>query len=436
MNEKPDPITQTDLERELARMTDADETSTELWREALQRVRREDARGTRRIPGRRRMLGAGALAAAVLVLGVSITMLVTGGLGAPSARHTAMAQREAAAPSAGIATADLADELDGMLLAEVPKRDMLERMSAFAAEAIDEDAAEYGSGRDFSRLEQSDQARESRIRQDDTLLRDQPAPAAFAARAAEPSTKTSDEHAEALADSAAIAETELAPMAAHPMLEKSADLKLETGDVDEALARAVALVDPALGEYVVLSRVSGEGLGRRAAVSLRVSSSRFESVLDRLRQLGEVLQIESTATDLSAQAADLNDRIALAVETERDILDRFETLDDPLASETFEARRQIRGARSEVDQLQSQLRAIESRAAWATVRVLFAAAAPDAQPETEPGFFDRLGSAATEGLSALQAVTIWLTRALIASVPVIAVLGLIAWLLWRRFSRR
>lgn len=429
MNEKPDPITQAILERELARMTDADEASKELWREALQRVRREDARGTRRIPGRRRMLGIGAVAAAVLVLGVSITMVVTGGLGAPTARQSAMAHRESAAPSAEIATGDLADELDGMLLAEAPESGMLNLDGAADAEAFGRRAADIG-------VDQNTFMRQRVGAADADDRADSPTPAAFAARAAEPPAKASAGQSETLADSDAVAETELAPAAARPMLEKSADLKLDTGDVDEALSRAAALVDPSLGEYVVLSRVSGEGLGRRAAVSLRISSSRFKSVLDRLRQLGEVVQIESTATDLSAQAADLNDRIALAVGTERDILDRFETLDDPLASETFEARRQIRGAKSEVDQLQSQLRAIESRAAWATVRVLLATAAPQVEPETEPGFFERLGSAAGEGLSALQAVTVWLTRALIASVPLIAVLGLIAWLAWRRFSRR
>ncbi len=442
MNDKPNPITHEDLERGLTAMSEPSNDTGELWREALHRVRREDARGTRQIPGRRRVLGVSAAVAAVLALGVSV-MLVLNGLGGGLGEHrgSAPVRAESAGPHAAAASTDLAGELDAMLLADAHQRDMLQQREAFAAEPIDGAFADRGGGRDLGRTPSTEGARASRLRDEVTMPRagsaaEQSAPLALGAPADERSADNSAERSDALADTADAAETELAPVAARPMLEKSADLKLEADDVDEAMTRAASLVDPALGEYVVLSRISGEGPGRRAAVSLRVSSSRFEAVIDRLRQLGEVVQIESAATDLSAQAADLNDRLALAVETERDILERFETLKGPLASETQEARRQIRGARGEVDQLRSELRSIESRTAWASVRVLFAPALPTPEPAPEPGFLDRLGASAGDGLSALQDVAVWLTRALIASAPIVAVLGLIGWLIYRRLTRR
>ncbi|MEL6499037.1 MAG: DUF4349 domain-containing protein [Planctomycetota bacterium] len=431
MSETPrseaNPVTTSDIERELRAMTEPNSETTELWRGALRASRRDQQRGTRRIPGGRRLLVTSSLAAAIIAVGMSITAIVSQFAITDRATGRAVA---ASGVERGEVLA-LADSLDGMLHMDIVS-------PAPAATAPAESLAGFGSAGDMQRLRLASDEREERIRAESTPLRDSaqitPAPARVAGRAGRAGDEAADLESNAAADVAAVAETAVPPSVGSPMLERSADLSVRVDEVDAAAAQASTLVDPALGEYIVLSRITGTGNSRRAAVSLRVSSSRFDRVVDELTALGDVVEIESTTTDLSAEAEALRGELDLAVRTERDVLDRFDNLSSPLATSTFNARRQISDARRQVNSLQARLRAIESRAQWSTIRALIVAL----EPAPPPGktFLGELSGSASDGVATLKSVTIWLTGALIASLPIILLVGLVTWITARLAARK
>ncbi|MEO1717124.1 MAG: DUF4349 domain-containing protein [Planctomycetota bacterium] len=427
MSDTPDPITERDIERELRAMTEPNSETTELWRAALRASRRDQHRGTRRVPSRRRLLATSGLAAAVIAVGMGITAIVS--QVATNDRATARA-----VIASGIERSDmlaLAESLDGML-----EMDVAAPVPAATAQA--ESFVHFDSAGDGRRLGRASDDREERIRAESTPLRDAAqgmlAPARVADRQGRTGDQTADLESNAAADMAAVAQTAVPAAVGSPMLERSADLSVRVDDVDAAAVQASTLVDPALSEYVVLSRITGTGSGRRAAVSLRVSSSRFGRVVNELTALGDVVEIESTTTDLSAEAETLRGELDLAVRTERDVLDRFETLSSPLATSTFNARRQISDARRQVNSLQARLRAIESRAQWSTVRALIVA--PEPAPPPGETFLGELMGSASDGVATLRSVTIWLTAALIASLPIILVVGLVTWITVRLAARK
>ncbi|MEL6796515.1 MAG: DUF4349 domain-containing protein [Planctomycetota bacterium] len=426
MSDTPDPITERDIERELRAMTEPNAETTELWRAALRASRRDQHRGTRRIPSRRRLLATSGLAAAVIAVGMGITAIVS--QFATTDRSTGRAVAASGIASDMLA---LAESLDGML-----EMDIAPPVPAATAQV--ESLAQFGSGGDGRRLSFASQEPGERIRTESTPPRDAPqgmlAPARIVDRQGRTGDQAADLESNAAADMAAVAETEVRAAVGPPMLECSADLSVRVDDVDAAAVQASTLVDPALGEYVVLSRIAGTGNSRRAAISLRVSSSRFDRVVDELTALGDVVEIESTTTDLSAEAEALRGELDLAVRTERDVLDRLDSLSSPLATSTFNARRQISDARRQVNSLQARLRAIESRAQWSTIRVLIVA--PQPAPPADATFLGELMGSASDGVATLKSVTIWLTAALIASLPICLLVGLVTWITVRLAARR
>lgn len=431
MSDMPDPITDRTIEHELRAMTEPSTEPSELWRNALKQTRSAPARGTRQIPGRRRLLATASVAAAVLAVGVGLTVLVSQLAINDRTTSPPVLQFE---PGQGDRLA-LAEQLDTMLTTESSG---IGRASVITA---DESLGRGASGsRVFdrsSRLELSSDEREALLRSESTMLRDQGTglmtPAPTAARRGRGSNGDAPTEANAMEDMAAIAQMVPPVPVVEPMLERAADLRLSADDVDEAATVAATLVDATLGEYVVLSRITGNSEARRAALSLRVASDRFERVVESLTGLGTIIEIESTTTDLSAEAEVIRNELQLAIQTEQDVLERFEGLSSPLATSTFNARRQITDARRQVNTLESRLRAIEARAEWSVIRALIVSAEPE--PAEASTFLGEFGSSAADGLATLRSVSLWLTTTLIASLPIIAIVGLTVWLVTRYLRR-
>ncbi|MEO1584054.1 MAG: DUF4349 domain-containing protein [Planctomycetota bacterium] len=419
-------MTEEQLERELAAMTDMPETTDptegdataetpELWRAALDQAR--SGRGGRRIPGRRRfdlyqpLKPAQMLIIGVLALGM-IGVLIVPNLGRARYSRPADARQSdsALAPSVSVG-----ETLDGML-----------RPSETAA------ASDRGGGREFS-------PRSGRPGVHAANDAARPAQSLALARGSDESASADEGEgetaADAVADALAISEMQPALLPDTPLLERSADLSLSAADVDEAAARVSDLVDATIGEFVTLTRVAGAGPSRRAAVSLRVRSTRFEGVLDRIRAFGRIVELEVSSVDLSAEARSVRDQLGLAIEIERDVLARHERLETPQSFETTRTRREMTEARRAVDTLERRLRELTDRADWSTIRVLLVTAVPEAETAEDPGFGSRLGIAAREGLGSLQAFVIWATRVALVAGPIALLAGLIAWPVWRLASR-
>ncbi|MEL7482728.1 MAG: DUF4349 domain-containing protein [Planctomycetota bacterium] len=431
MSDTPDPITDRTIEHELRAMTEPSTEPSELWRDALKQTRSAPARGTRRIPGRRRLLARTGLAAAILAVGIGLTVLVN---------ELAIGDRAAARAIVQLGSdygdrLALADQLNTMLTSEGSD---IGRASVITADERLGLGAGGSRTLDRSRpLALASDEREKRIRSETTILRDQAlsstAPTPTAARTGQGSDGDAPTEADAMEDVAAIAQMAPPVRTVEPMLERAADLRLSAEDVDEAATQAALLLDSALGEYVVLSRITGNNKARRAALSLHIASDRFDRVVESLTGLGTIVEIESTTTDLSAEAEAVRDELRLAIQTEQDVLERFENLSSPLATNTFNARRQITDVRRQVNTLEARLRAIEARAQWSMVRALIVSAEPESMEAST--FLGEFGSSAVDGLATLRSVSLWLTSTLIASLPIIAIVGLTVWLV-TRFLRR
>lgn len=214
-------------------------------------------------------------------------------------------------------------------------------------------------------------------------------------------------------------------------------------DVTDAGRRVSAATEQAGG----LVTASGTGTGGRGAAAdpedsqasgeqahytLRVPGPAFEQVLDAVGELGRVTDRSTSATDVTAEVADVGSRVASAqavLTTFRDRLPQASSIPDVLALEGEIARRQ-----ADLEALQARQRVLADQVALATVEVTLTAADPaDPVAADAPGGF--LGGLST-GWSALAtflgAVAVVLGVVLPFALPAAAVAGVVVLVRRRR----
>jgi hypothetical protein len=152
----------------------------------------------------------------------------------------------------------------------------------------------------------------------------------------------------------------------------TARLRISVADVD-ASARKAARAAESLGGHI-------QELSRQRAV-LRVPAARFLALLDRLEGLGVVAEREIKADDVTEQHVDLRARLRNARAVEARLKEMLAKARD--VKEALEVERELRRVGEEIERLEGLLKHLESRVAFSTVTVEFAAK-PAIPSELEP----------------------------------------------------
>lgn len=137
------------------------------------------------------------------------------------------------------------------------------------------------------------------------------------------------------------------------------------------VAMAVFEVGASLGKVEELARDLGGFLARRddRAITIRVPAARFDEALRRLEGLGDVLQRNVVAEDVTEEFLDLGVRIRNA----RAVRDRLEKLLERAAKveESIQLERELARVTSELERLEGRLKFLRDRVAFSTLTVSF-----------------------------------------------------------------
>ncbi|WP_437945469.1 DUF4349 domain-containing protein [Sorangium sp. So ce296] len=137
------------------------------------------------------------------------------------------------------------------------------------------------------------------------------------------------------------------------------------------VAMAVFEVGASLGKVEELARDLGGFLARRddRAITIRVPAARFDEALKRLEGLGDVLQRNVVAEDVTEEFLDLGVRIRNA----RVVRDRLEKLLEKAAKveESIQLERELARVTSELERLEGRLKFLRDRVAFSTLTVSF-----------------------------------------------------------------
>jgi hypothetical protein len=214
----------------------------------------------------------------------------------------------------------------------------------------------------------------------------------------------------------------------------NAEIHLKVGDVENAIGELRILASMS-GGYVANSQMSGQKHTRRTGlIVLRVPSGHYESIIARMKDLGEIQDIRDWTQDVTAEFLDLEPRIA----SKQKHLDQLMKLYDR-GGTTEELMRLT----MEIDRVQGELESLKGRLKFLTNLVDFSTitvrVVEEAVPQKEPpkSVIDRairaFENSVTGLINFLGDVVVWGAGALpkFAFWSALALVGAFAFRLWR-----
>ena len=188
------------------------------------------------------------------------------------------------------------------------------------------------------------------------------------------------------------------------------------------------------GGYVAETDISGSAGGQRRGMwKVRVPVERFDAFLGAVTKLGELQQNHVDSQDVTEEFYDIEARIANKQQEEKRLLkhlgDSTGNLEDILTVE-----REISRVRGEIEQSQGRLRYLANVSELSTVTVT-ASELRDYTPPMSPAFSTQIGRTFFNSVELLVDLGKGLVLLVVAGLPWLPVVALIAWPLWRLARR-
>ena len=218
-------------------------------------------------------------------------------------------------------------------------------------------------------------------------------------------------------------------------------LEVETREFDSLLAQVSERVSE-LGGYMESSQVSGVSLNARggardrdASLKARIPADKLDSFLESVETEANVVSRQENVTDITLTYSDVESRKkSLEIEQERlwELLEQADSMDAVVA---LEAR--LSEVRYELESMTSKLRLYDNQVAYSTVDILIWEVG-EYTPRDEESVGERIQKGFSDSLEALaegaEDLVVWMA----SNSPILLVLAIAAFLLWRagRLIRR
>ena len=224
---------------------------------------------------------------------------------------------------------------------------------------------------------------------------------------------------------------------------RNASLVLEADDPEAAYQAVTAIVERA-GGYVSDANVvtpSDEGEGDRVFMTVRIPASSMTATLEAIEVVGEVLDRSLGSQDVTEEYADIEAQVRNLQVLETELLALLRQVRESTEAEPSELLtvfNRISEVRGQIESLQGRQRLLDDLVGLATISVTIQ------EPPSEPPIVDEdgwnVGATAQRALratvSALQAVGSGLIWLLLTVVPLMLLVAVPLWLVWRLVMRR
>lgn len=233
-----------------------------------------------------------------------------------------------------------------------------------------------------------------------------------------------------------------------PMIIRNASLDIRVKDIDRAIAKLRAAVASRGGEIAEMSVTGGDTGGiplersadnlpgpTYASIIVRLPAAKLDSLADSVEGLGTLLSRTESSSDVTEQAIDMEARIKNLRAEEvrlRSFLSRTNKVSELLAVEA-----QLARVRGEIESMDAQLTYLKRQVARATLAITLSE--PGAVTGSESPWFS-LREAFARGVQGAFGVVEGLVTFIVAALPLLVLVGLVAWairaVLRRRYKRR
>jgi hypothetical protein len=147
---------------------------------------------------------------------------------------------------------------------------------------------------------------------------------------------------------------------------RSGSMRFEVDDLDQARQRILAQVQ-AHGGHVEGDDRSDRGSSVDLSMRVRIPADRFDAFLGTLQPLGELLDQQISATDVTAQWVDVEARLA----AKRKVEERYLAIVDQArtVAEILEVERELGNIRAEIESMEAQMNALKDQVGMSTLTI-------------------------------------------------------------------
>jgi len=214
-----------------------------------------------------------------------------------------------------------------------------------------------------------------------------------------------------------------------PMLIRTGSAVIEVDSLEIAISE-VRLLAQRMGGFIAnTSMQTGRGQIRSATLELKVPAARFDETIGGLPPLGKVEAVNERSEDVGEEFVDISARMTNSKRLEERLITLLATrtgkLEDVLAVE-----RELARVREEIERYEGRIRYLRTRAAISTLNVTVHEPRP--LVGNNPGR-SVIGEAFRNAWRNFVRFIAGLIEAMGVLIP-LAVLAVVAWLLWRRFG--
>jgi hypothetical protein len=204
----------------------------------------------------------------------------------------------------------------------------------------------------------------------------------------------------------------------------TAEVDVVVEDFDEVPTQVKQLAAQ-YGGYIAKSNIRGRpGSPRSGQWSIRVSVASYEDFLAAARQIGETRSVRTDSEDVTAEFYDVEARIRNKREEENRLRKHLEDSTGKL-EEILDVEREISRVRGEIEQMEGRMRLLKDLTSLTTIH-LTVEEIKDYTPEGDPSYGTRVRRALLGSISALARTVQAASIALVAALPWLVVLFVIA----------
>ncbi len=232
--------------------------------------------------------------------------------------------------------------------------------------------------------------------------------------------------------------TKLLSLPSGPMIASTVAASIVVKDFDAGRASLDAILARHNGYATSLNVSTPQGSARMLQASLRIPAPQLAQALSELKTLGRVENENQNGEEVTQQHADLVARLKNSRETEQRLQDVLRTRTGKV-KDVLEVEEEIARVRGEIEQMEAEQKTLEHRVEFATIDLKLAEEYKAQLNTPAPSVLMQLRNATINGFrnafESLLALVLFLAESGPSLLLWLALLGIPAWRLWRRYRR-
>jgi uncharacterized protein DUF4349/putative zinc finger protein len=223
-----------------------------------------------------------------------------------------------------------------------------------------------------------------------------------------------------------------------PMIARTVSLSIVVKDFDVGRVSLDGILARHSGYTANLNVSTPQGAGRAIQASLRIPAPQLVAAVSELKALGRVEGEAQNGEEVTQQHTDLVARLKNSRETEQRLQDMLRTRTGKV-KDVLEVEEEIARVRGEIEQMEAEQKTLEHRVEFATIDLKLGEEYKAQLNTPAPSVLMQLRNASINGFrnafEGLLALVLFLAESGPSLLLWLAILGVPAWKLWRRYRR-